>query len=701
MNVSYDHRAITIDGNRTLLLSGAIHYCRSTPAMWPKLMQVSREGGLNTIETYVFWNLHERTRGVYDFSGRLDLLRFCKLAQENGMHVILRIGPYVCSETNYGGFPAWLRDEPGIEMRTFNEPFTREMGRWMRFLCDYLKPAFAPQGGPIILAQIENEYGNLGPRYGEAGQKYLRWVSELSTSLGVGVPWVMCSGAAPGVLETINGFTAYDEIEKHRQAHPDQPAVWTEHWTGWYNTFGFPRHPRSSEKTAYADARFFAQGGTGVNYYMWHAGTNFGRESMYLQCPDYGFYAPLDEYGLPTAKYYHLSRLHHALLDYADVLLACERPSPEPLGPVHPGTQQAAYAYRSGTRSLVFLCNNDAQSPADVAFDGTQHHLPAESVTLIGDGRVLMNTGEVDATCDVKRTMKPLGRTALGRFTWWLEPLPAERPAILETVDAPAPIEQLKLTHDTTDYCWYTTKLRVEGGGTLALEGVGDVAHVFVDGSLAGTTPTPIQENRGPVDGDAFKQSFALSLEAGEHELSILCCAMGLIKHDCMIGDRNMAEERKGLWGRALWNGQPLPGPWKMQPGLVGEHVGVCGAAASLVKWKAGKGPSARPHLRWWQASFARPEGDGPFAVDLQGMTKGMLWLNGQCAGRYWLVPANGTSMDWLQTFVAHTDVGEPTQRYYHLPTEWLKDQNMLVLFDELGGDASRVRLCRWQPTKK
>jgi len=197
----------------------------------------------------VFWNLHERTRGVFDFSGRLDLLRFCKLVQEHGMYLILRIGPYVCSETNYGGLPPWLRDEPGIQMRTFSEPFMREMGRWMHFLCDYLKPALAPNGGPIVLAQIENEYGNQTPRYGEDGQKYLRWVSELSTELNVGVPWVMCSGAAPGVLETINGFSAYNDIAKHRQNHPDQPAVWTEHWTGGTTrtatpaTRGAPRRP--------------------------------------------------------------------------------------------------------------------------------------------------------------------------------------------------------------------------------------------------------------------------------------------------------------------------------------------------------------------------------------------------------------------------------------------------------------------------
>jgi beta-galactosidase len=181
--VNYDHRAVSINGKRILLLSGAIHYPRSTPAIWPQLMQQSRQAGLNTIETYVFWNLHERLRGVFDFSERLDLLRFCQVAQEHGLYVILRVGPYICAETNYGGFPAWLRDVPGIRMRTFNQPFMREMERWVRMVTDYLRPMFAPRGGPIILFQLENEYNMIAKIYGEDGQRYLQWVSKLAHDL--------------------------------------------------------------------------------------------------------------------------------------------------------------------------------------------------------------------------------------------------------------------------------------------------------------------------------------------------------------------------------------------------------------------------------------------------------------------------------------------------------------------------------------
>ncbi|HEU5087113.1 MAG TPA: beta-galactosidase family protein, partial [Roseiflexaceae bacterium] len=330
--LAYDQRAVMLDGRRTLLLSGAIHYPRSTPAMWDEMMQRSKAAGLNTIETYVFWNLHEEQRGVFDFSGRLDLLHFCRLAQKQGLYVILRIGPYICAEINYGGFPAWLRDVPGIELRTLNEPYMREMERWVRLLCDYLHTMFAPNGGPIIMAQIENEYNLIAPSYGDQGQRYLAWSIELGQSLNLGVPWVMCVGGMPGAIETLNGFFVHHEIDAHHAKHPDQPALWTEHWPGWYDVWGQPHHLRTPESVAYGAARFVAAGGTGINYYMWHGGTNFGREAMYLQTTSYDYTAPLDEVGQETTKSRHLARLHGVLWQYERAIVDNRRAEAQALG---------------------------------------------------------------------------------------------------------------------------------------------------------------------------------------------------------------------------------------------------------------------------------------------------------------------------------------------------------------------------------
>ena len=219
--VSHDERAITIDGQRRILLSGSIHYPRSTSdvftytstsfvnlfrllqvififfivllQMWPDLISKAKDGGLDTIETYVFWNAHEPSRRQYDFSGNLDLVRFIKTIQSAGLYSVLRIGPYVCAEWNYGGFPVWLHNMPNMKFRTINPGFMvkpiffsftnlaififcicyivffnlfiqNEMQNFTTKIVNMMKEEslFASQGGPIILAQVHYYkcYGN-------------------------------------------------------------------------------------------------------------------------------------------------------------------------------------------------------------------------------------------------------------------------------------------------------------------------------------------------------------------------------------------------------------------------------------------------------------------------------------------------------------------------------------------------------------
>jgi len=730
--ISYDHRAVTVDGQRTLTLAGAMHYPRSMPSLWPELMRLAKSAGLNTVETYVFWNLHERERGVYDFSGRLDLRHWCELAAAEGLNVILRIGPYVCAETNYGGFPPWLRDVEDMTMRTWNQPFMREMETWCRFLVDYLRPMFAPAGGPIIMAQFENEFNNVAKIYKEDGQRYLQWCVELADSLNFGVPCVMCAGGARGAIETINAFYAHLQLGRHWREHPDQPALWTEFYTGWYDTFGYPHHERKVEDIAYASARFFAAGGVGVNYFMLHGGTNFARDPMYLQTASYDFDALIDEYGLETTKHRHLARLHAVLNEHADVLLGVDRPAPVILGGSEAalvgaieGTGgggstieklgagvQTAWTYKVGKRQLTFLCNDDASAAATVEFNGRMFTLTPQSVVLLdGAGKPLFDTAAVAKQDVVVRAMKPGKPMA---FESWSEPMPDDWPdAVAAMYQADEPIEQLRLTQDRTDYCWYQAAMtiapRQAGRGTLTFTGAADLLYVYVDSRRVAATPVPLAENRnlqlygqdpdilGPfVESQQFlfRQEFELNLTAGEHELAVLCNAMGLVKGEWMLGMYNMVHERKGLWGPVLWKGRPLRGPWLMQPGLLGEHFGAFFAPGLLLKWKKQDKPFTG--MRWLRASFERPRGDAPLSLDLAGMTKGMLYLNGQCVGRYWTQMANGCDVfEAYRESVRNAPVTQPTQRYYHLPADWLDDLNTLTILEETGGDPATIRVVR------
>lgn len=702
-NVSFDPRAITIDGQRTLLLSGAVHYPRSTPAMWPQILRRSKDAGLNTIETYVFWNLHERERGVLDFSGRLDLMRFCQEAKDLGLHVILRIGPYICAETNYGGFPAWLRDVPGMAMRTYNEPFMREKERWVRLLVEYMRPMFAPHGGPIIMAQIENEYDNVAAVHGDAGGRYLQWSMDLSLSLGLDIPWIMClggggtqPGAAQGAIETINGFYAHTKLDAHWKRHANQPGIWTENWPSWYDVWGQPHHRRSPQDVAYGVARFFAQGGTGVNYYMWHGGTNLGRDGMYMQTTSYDFDAPLDEYGQPTTKSNHLASLHRVLHDHADVLLSDGRPKPQALG-----EKQAAYVYGKGAETLAFLCNDDQTQAAQVEFNGTSRTLPAWSVTMLRDEKVVFDTSRIAKKAVVQRTVKPI-KVLSSEWERWEEPWPGDRADLLvNAVTTRRPIEQLLVTRDRSDYCWYMTTLPTVSAGaraTLQFDGVADFVYVFVDGELVAMTPAVPVEDRGSFDGKHWKQTFALTLpdRPGPGHLAVLCCSLGLIKGEWMIGGQNMVKERKGIFASVKWNGKALPGPWTTLPGLAGEWSNIAGAAGGLMPWKRASQAAMRTPLQWWRTTFRRPAGDAPLCLDLAGMGKGMLFINGRCAGRYWLAEAaDAPVVNWHRPAITHHGAAQPTQRYYHLPPDWLRPVNTLVVLEELAGDPTSIRLCQ------
>ncbi|CAA2988277.1 Beta-galactosidase 3 [Olea europaea subsp. europaea] len=264
-SVTYDKKSLVINGQRRILLSGSIHYPRSTPDMWEGLIQKAKEGGLDVIDTYVFWNLHEPSPGNYNFEGRNDLVRFIKLVQKAGLYLHLRIGPYVCAEWNFGGFPVWLKYVPGISFRTDNEPFKKAMQSFTQKIVQMMKSErlFQSQGGPIILSQIENEYGLVSKDFGAAGRTYMTWAAKMAVELGTGVPWVMCKedDAPDPVINACNGFYC-DYFSPNK---PYKPTLWTEAWTGWFEDFGSPIHHRPVEDLAFAVVRFIQKGGSFVN----------------------------------------------------------------------------------------------------------------------------------------------------------------------------------------------------------------------------------------------------------------------------------------------------------------------------------------------------------------------------------------------------------------------------------------------------
>lgn len=161
-NVTYDGRSLIINGQHKILFSGSIHYPRSTPDMWSSLISKAKAGGIDVIQTYVFWNLHEPQQGQFYFSGRADLVRFLKEIQAQGLYACLRIGPFIESEWTYGGLPFWLHDIPGMVYRSDNQPFKYHMKRFVSRIVNMMKSEklYASQGGPIILSQVKSNEAN-------------------------------------------------------------------------------------------------------------------------------------------------------------------------------------------------------------------------------------------------------------------------------------------------------------------------------------------------------------------------------------------------------------------------------------------------------------------------------------------------------------------------------------------------------------
>ncbi|KAL8230199.1 hypothetical protein R6Q59_000024 [Mikania micrantha] len=340
---------------RENLQSGSIHYPRATPEMWPDIIEIAKEGGLDVIETYVFWNYHEPVKGQYYFEGRFDLVRFVKTVQDAGLFVHLRIGPYACAEWNYGGFPLWLHFIPGIQFGQSMALFRYPMNTYKVKILFAHENLFASQGGPIILAQVENEYGNVEWAYGVGGELYVKWAAETALNLNTSVPWVMCSqsDAPDPIINTCNGFYC----DSFNPNSPSKPKIWTEDYTGWFLSFGYPVPYRPVEDLAFAVARFFEKGGTFHNYYMVHSNDSFAFiRLMKILCRIY-----------KAAKWGHLRNLHMAIKQ-------CEafvewNHDHQFLGL----NLEADVYYKTDGDCAAFLANYDSILDANVTFNGKSY----------------------------------------------------------------------------------------------------------------------------------------------------------------------------------------------------------------------------------------------------------------------------------------------------------------------------------------
>lgn len=407
---------IRIDGKPVKIVSGSIHYFRVPREYWADRLLKLKEMGCNCVETYVCWNAHEKTEGTFDFSGGLDLDAFLGLAESMGLYSIVRPGPYICSEWDFGGLPWWLL-RYDMELRSSDPAYTEKIMPYLTRVIDILKRHTLSAGGGLLFVQVENEYGSYGN-----DKAYLNGLRDLYTASGLDAAlitsdgdteYLLTNGTLDGVTASVNyrwdSASALAVLKKFR---PGQPGAVMELWNGRAMHWGEPFVRRDIAEVAASVAGAIERADL-VNLYMFHGGTTFGfmNGAVYTdagftcQMTSYDVDAPLDEYGRRTEKY------------YAEQEVIC--------------------------KALGISAPNTARDTELAAYE------------------------------------PPVCRGIAAPSAW-----PADMASVSHTVGLKS-MEQLGQGYG---YIVYSTEFYVgEKGGTLLLPAVHDVAHVYINGTYAGT----------------------------------------------------------------------------------------------------------------------------------------------------------------------------------------------------------------------
>ncbi len=304
------------------IYSGAMHYFRTVPEYWEDRLTKLKAAGFNTVETYVCWNLHEKKPGEFDFSGILDIEKYLEIAQKVGLYAIVRPGPYICAEWDFGGLPAWLLKDKNMQIRCMYPDYLKCVERFYKELLPRLVPHLESHGGNIIAMQVENEYGSYGN-----DKDYLRYVEKLTRDCGIdcllftsdeNTNNMISGGSLPDIYKVLNfgsrSRTAFNVLKGFEN---DGPNMCGEFWCGWFDHWRDKHHTRNSLEIV-NEIKGFIDNGASFNMYMFHGGTNFGftaganhnqGHGYEPTVTSYDYCAMLTEWGDYTPAYHAVRKL--------------------------------------------------------------------------------------------------------------------------------------------------------------------------------------------------------------------------------------------------------------------------------------------------------------------------------------------------------------------------------------------------------
>ena len=754
INVTFDERSILLNGERALFLSGSLHPVRATKETWALALDDAVRQGLNMVTLYVFWAAHQPFPDMdfdWSFPGNWDLASAIRAAANRGLFVHIRIGPYVCAEYSYGGIPEWVPlNKPDMVMRRLNQEWMNAMEVFVVETVRYLteEKLWAYQGGPIIMSQIENELGGeegaadderllkvaltqmTAPQSFRQGtvQDYADWCGDLAARVAPRVLWTMCNGlTAPDAINTCNGFggtgCSTSWLEIHGQSgriQVDQPALWTEDEQGFQIWGEQPSHPsdyfwgRKARDMAREGMKWFARGGSHLNYYMWWGGYNRGRAAASGIMNMYASDACLCSSGQHRQpKYGHLQDFHEAIIAVAPILMntetALDKAQPVEYkkddGGWKVGSEQRMFVYilgasnksgknRSQSVSEVIFLENDAgrnvevRLPASRARNTQLIQMNPFSASLLVDGMLLFDSSNVNPRHKWYRRRTVPNAVKCLDWKTWAEPIGADA-SDEGTVISSRPIEQTLLmigSRTTSDYAWYETDMALREeltNGTIRIETQkANAFSVFVDGEFVQAV-----DNHEHAEGNITLSVSVGMMTAGKHKLSLLSESLGYFNLIGRWGASTKAKT-KGITGDVVITGNIngfhdnvftqslIDGrEWRSYPGLHGE------------RGERRLSPDRRElHLpvplsspcSWSSFLFDTPSYNSAIQGLFLDLTsgRGLVQLNGYSLGRFWNLTRGDTE--------------QYSQRYYALPKELLYNNgtlNDLTIFKAIGGD--------------
>jgi beta-galactosidase len=704
--IKIDGQGFIINGKRTYVASGSIHYARVPHELWRDRLLRLKRAGFNCVETYAFWNFHEPRENQWDFTGDRDFGAFLDTAKEVGLYAIVRAGPYVCAEWDSGGYPVWLKFKPSMRVRTADPEWLKWNDHWYDKILPIVAAHQIHKGGNVIMVQLENEHPN---GWGTVnGDPYFDHLRKKAIELGIEVPYFF-SGLN-------HGFGPWPRSIASRTT----PWFTTEFWPGWFDLYGDLAAKRFHEVER-DNWRILAHGGAGHNFYMLHGGSNFETWNDDSGAASYDYGAAIGQCGDLRPIYYRMKRANllaqllpnmrtngvklefdgNSAKSFTDVpiadgvkLVSC---SARILGAATKGKTTTLVVYGPfgesgkldfGDRQLQVLFLDKEPQVQEIGTHGhvvrviSMNNALADRTWIVRDYVIcgpafVANISEPGEAAEhfLVNIERPYGQPSCGKVVVYGEDvrqLIVHADTSLETAPAPQlpwqiawqtrpspeastnfddsawlssdDPQQMGADGDFSAFAWYraTVNLRTAGRGTLHFNGKADDIVVFVNG----------QRCNG---GAEFVK--------GKNQIAVLASHRGRQKAFSYLGTLNNFY-RKGLFGPVqleIGDGRTDVKGWKMRGGA-GSLNGAWSAMPQV-------GPTG-----FYRATFQdKPVPGRILRLVTKSLSRGTAWLNGHSLGRYpEKIPCPGM----------------------YLPECWLKDgENELVIFDETGGVHNDVKM--------